>query len=87
MYGADFDPVMKAAKLAVELDREAAENKELIPTAIDKWLKIGEFTNGKVQSITLSGDPENPIVPKIDTSMPIAEATRVYQEMIQARQH
>ena len=83
MYGEKFDPIMRAAALAHQLDSMLDEKPELLPMAIDKWLKIGEFTNGKVSAITLSNDPENPIaVPMINSKMPHVEATQIYRESL-----
>ena len=61
MYGEQFDPVMRAAALAFQFDALLDDKPELIPIAIDKWLKVAEFTNGKVSAITISQDPDNPL--------------------------
>jgi hypothetical protein len=63
-----------------------AEQKSvlLILSAIDKWLKVGEFTNGKVQAITLSQDPENPVFGLVDYKMPATEATKAYRDSLKA---
>lgn len=102
MYGAQFDPIMRAAELADSLHRHLQESAAtinavtdpvekakmfhersgLICDAIDKWCKIGEFTNGKVSAITLSQDPDNPVFRAIDSDMPHAEATRVYKDTL-----
>lgn len=75
------DPAEKA-----ELDQATTG---LVLQAIDKWLKIGEFTNGKVSAITLSQDPENPLfdVQKIDTKMPHVEATQIYKNSLKPNTH
>ncbi len=85
MYGESFDPVMKAAALADKFDKLAAENPELIPMAIDKWLKMAEFTNGKIQSVQLTGDADNPVVlTKIGSKMPEFEAAKIYRDTLKA---
>lgn len=84
MYGDQFEPVMRAAALAYELDKIIEDKPELIPVAIDKWLKIAEFTNGKVSAITLSQDPDNPLfnAHKIDSKMSHTEATQAYKDTL-----
>jgi hypothetical protein len=89
MYGDQFDPVMRAAELVDKMHKELDNNPELIPIVIDKWLKVAEFTNGKVSAITLSQDPENPIfdVHKIDAKMSHVEATQTYKDTLKAKPH
>lgn len=81
----------QAALLNDPSDKLEAEQKTvgLVLQTIDKWLKVGEFTNGKVSAITLSQDPENPLfdVHKIDAKMSHVEATQTYKDTLKAKPH
>jgi len=80
-----------AAELKDPLEKIEAEQATvgLILQTIDKWLKVGEFTNGKVSAITLSQDPDNPLfdVHKIDAKMSHVEATQTYKDTLKAKTH
>ena len=65
MYGKDFDPIMRAAEMAVLLQAEAMSTEEnrskTLKDSIDAWLKVGEFIMPKLKAVELSQDPENPL--------------------------
>jgi len=69
-----------AAQLKDPSDKLEAEQKTvgLILQTIDKWLKVGEFTNGKVSAITLSQDPDNPLF-EMSSDERVREITRLQQ--------
>ena len=59
MYGEQFDPIIRAADMALLLQAEAQsteENKvQAIKASVDAWLKIGEFVQPKLKAVEISG--------------------------------
>lgn len=78
----DSEQIIESIQDPIERVKMTSARNSLMCDAIDKWCKIAEFTNGKISAITLSQDPENPIFNPIDSTMPHAEATRIYKETI-----
>lgn len=57
VFGNDFDPVIRMAENAVELQKIALTEKEpkTIKDALDGWDKVAAYTSPKLKAVELSG--------------------------------
>jgi hypothetical protein len=58
MYGKDFDPIMRAAEMAVEIHSVALETKEMadMVQAVNCWDKIAQYIQPKLKAIEIQTD-------------------------------
>ena len=57
MYGKDFDPIMKAAEMAVEIHAVALKTKEMadMVQAVNCWDKVAQYVQPKLKAIEIQG--------------------------------
>ena len=58
MLGKDFDPIMKAAEMAVEIHAVALETKEMsdMVHAVNCWDKVAQYCTPKLKAIEIQGN-------------------------------
>ena len=58
MYGKDFDPIMKAAEMAVEIHAVALATREMsdMVQAVNCWDKVAQYVQPKLKAIEIQTD-------------------------------
>jgi hypothetical protein len=75
-YGEDFHPIMKMAKHAVEMDKQADQGDISRTEAVNAWDKIAQYTEPKLKAMEITAE-----VSQVDTD----EARREVEQLLSGR--